>query len=303
VALVSDSLANPAHPKIGIAITTVGRWNALAALLDDLASQSQPPHAIAIAHHDADAQGALDEVVASFGDKLSITTVVSPRGISNGRNAAAATFGDDVEWLCFPNDNTRIDADFLESIARRAKPSSTVCAVQLIDREGARNTLAAPGEPLTRRTVWGAIEAATMIRRRDFVKVGGFDPTIGSGAQTPWQAGEGTDLLLRLSMLDDFSIEWIPDITMRAETEFAHLTPRERRHKIRRYGRGTGYLYRRWKYPAWARFRHVVGGALSPLRKSAKFQPADGLALALGRAEGVFGRVVPGNQEYRAVFR
>ena len=290
-------------PKIGVAVTTVGRWDELRNLLDDLATQSEPPHAVAIAHHDVDAQAALDALVQSFSDKLTITTVVSPRGISNGRNAAAATFGDDVDWVYFPNDTSRIDADFLERIAQHATPHTTVCAVRLVDREGARNALPAPGSPLTRRNVWGAIEPATVFRRRDFDRVGRFDPSMGSGAATPWQAGEGTDLLLRMAALQDFSIEWIPEISVRAHTEFAHLTPGERRRKIRYYGRGSGYVYRRWNYSAWDKFRHVFGAALAPLLKPTKFRPLDGLALLIGRAEGVVGKVLPGNRDNRAIVR
>jgi hypothetical protein len=245
----------------------------------------------------------LDALVHAFEDRLAITTVVSPRGISNGRNAAAAMLGDDVDWLYFPNDTTRIDSDFLERIAKRVTPDTTVCAAQLIDREGPRNSLPPAGSPLSRRNVWGPIEPATWFRRRDFVAVEGFDPDIGSGAATPWQAGEGTDLLLRMSTLEGFSIAWLPDIVVQAQTEFAHLTPKERRRKIRNYGRGTGYIYRRWRYPAWDRFRHVFGALLAPLRKRDKFRLTDGLALATGRAEGVAGRVLPGRRDTRAVVR
>ncbi|OBF44969.1 glycosyltransferase [Mycolicibacterium peregrinum] len=295
--------ADPDHPTIGVAVTTVGRWDALRGLLEDLSQQSRPPHAVAIAHHDAADAGDLDALVHAFADKLAITTVVSPRGISNGRNAAAAMFGDDVDWLYFPNDTTRLDNDFLARIAAHTTARQTVCAAQLVDREGIRNTLPPAGTPLTRRNVWGAIEPATMFRRQDFVRVGGFDPALGSGAHTPWQAGEGTDLLMRLSELDNFSVDWIHDIAVHAQTEFAHLTPGERRRKIRFYGRGTGYLYRRWNYPAWDKFRHVFGALLSPVLKRDKFRPRDGLALALGRAEGVMGRVFSGSADNRAIVR
>ncbi|MED5814339.1 glycosyltransferase [Mycolicibacterium sp. 050232] len=298
-----NSGIDPDHPTIGIAVTTVGRWDALRGLLDDLSRQSRPPHAVAIAHHNAEAAGELDALVRSFSGKLTITTVVSPRGISNGRNAAAAMLGDDIDWLYFPNDTSRLDDDFLARIAQHTTPDQTVCAAQLVDLEGVRNALPPTGTPLTRRNVWGAIEPATLFRRRDFVQVGGFDPALGSGAQTPWQAGEGTDLLIRLSELDDFSIDWIHDIAVHAQTEFAHLTPSERRRKIRFYGRGTGYLYRRWDYPAWDKFRHVFGALLSPVLKRDKFRPRDGFALALGRAEGVLGRVLSDNTDNRAIVR
>jgi hypothetical protein len=300
---VSDSVANPARPTIGVAVTTVGRWDALRVLLDDLANQSQPPHAVAIAHHDETAAAALDALVGSFADKLAISTVVSPRGISNGRNAAAGMLGDDVDWVWFPNDTTRIDPDFLERVSPHLTAGTTVCAVQLVDHEGPRNVLPPAGTQLDRRNVWGPIEAATLFRRQDYARAGGFDPGIGSGAKTPWQAGEGTDLLLRMSTLDGFSIVWVDDIVVRAQTEFTHLTPKERRRKIRYYGRGTGYLYRRWKYSAWQRFRHVGGAVLMPLRNPGKFQLQDGLALAIGRTEGIFGRVVSGDRDTRAILR
>jgi hypothetical protein len=302
VTCVSERAADPAPPAIGIAVTTVGRWDQLRTLLEDLAAQSHPPGAVAIAHHDAGAAPHLDAVVAPFADRLEIATVVSERGISNGRNAAIATFAADIEWICFPNDTSRLDPDFLERMARHAVPGTTVCAAQLVDGDGVRNTLPAPGSPPTRRNIWGAIEPATMVRRSYFDRVGGFDPDIGSGAATPWQAGEGTDLLLRLSKLDGFSVDWIHDIAVHAQTEFAHLTPAERRRKIRNYGRGTGYVYRRWNYPAWDRFRHVFGALLAPLRNRAKFAPRDGVTLALGRAEGVSGRVISGG-DTRAIIR
>lgn len=300
---MNTSAASPTQPKIGIAVTTVGRWADLRALLEDLSGQTQPPRVVAIAHHDANAQPDLDALVQSFAENLTIRTALSPRGISNGRNAAANALGDDVDWICFPNDTSRIDPDFLERIGQRALPDKTVCAAQLVDREGNRNALPPVGSPLTRRTVWGAQEPSTMIRRLDFNRVGGFDTSIGSGADTPWQAGEGTDLILRLSTLDGFSVEWLPDIYMRTQTEFTHLTPTERRRKIRRYGRGSGNLYRKWDYSAWEKFRHVFGAVLAPILKPGKFRLRDGLALAVGRAEGVVGRVLPSGSDNRAIVR
>ena len=112
------SVPNPADVRIGVAVTTVGRWDRFASYSSDLAAQSLRPRAVAIAHHDPADNADLDALVESFADTLEIITVVSPCGISNGRNAAAATFGDDVEWLWFPNDTSRIDADFLERVSR-----------------------------------------------------------------------------------------------------------------------------------------------------------------------------------------
>lgn len=291
-------------PKFGVAVTTVGRWDELGLLLDDLAGQSQPPHTVVIVHHgDGANPSELDALLQRFAGLLTIRTVVSPRGVSNGRNAGAATLGDDVDWVWFPNDTSRIDPDFFERVAQHCLPYRTVVALQLVDREGPRNPLPVLGSPLTRRNAWGAMEPATIFRREQYVAVGGFDANRGSGADSPWQSGEGPDLLLRLSELDGFSIAWVSDIVVHAQTEFAHLPPAERRRKLRSYGRGAGNVLRTWRYPLWYKFAHLLAAALMPLRNPDKFSPRDALALLIGRTEGLCGRVIPGNRDHQAIVR
>ncbi|MFZ0834119.1 MAG: glycosyltransferase [Mycobacterium sp.] len=297
------TLENPA-PRFGVALTTVGRWDELSLLLEDLAGQSEPPAAVAIAHHCAVGNPpALDALLQRFAGVLMIRTVFSPSGVSNGRNAAAEILGDDVDWLWFPNDTSRIDADFFERVAHYCRPPRNVVALQLADRQGPRNPLPARGSPLTRRNVWGAMEPATLFRRNEFLAAGGFDTNRGSGAHSPWQAGEGTDLLLRLSERDGFSIEWISDIVVRAQTEFAHLSSDERRRKLRNYGRGAGNVLRTWRYPLWYKAAHLLAAALMPLRNPEKFTGRDALALLIGRTEGVLGRPFSGRSDHRAILR
>jgi SAM-dependent methyltransferase len=226
----------------------------------------------------------------------------SSAALEHGRSTATA-LGDDVDWLWFPNDTSRVDADFLERVAQHCVASATVCAGRLIDREGPRNPLPAPGTPLTKRSAWGAIEPATLFRRDAYAAVGGFDPHRGSGADTPWQSAEGPDLLLRMAARDGFTIVWADDIVVHAQTEFAHLPPDERRRKLRNYGRGAGNVLRTWHYPLWYKTAHLVAAALMPLRNPAKFGPRDGLALLIGRAEGLVGRPFTREADTRAILR
>lgn len=294
---------NSTSARIGVAVTTVGRWEALQNLLGDLTAQTVRPCAVAIAHHNAADAPHLDAVVQSFSGRLDIRTTVSPRGISNGRNAAVATLGDDVDWLWFPNDTSRVDADFIERVIVHCVKPTTVCAFRLADRQGPRNSLPAPGTKLSRRNVWGAIEAATLFERDAFVAAGGFDPSIGSGADSPWQACEGTDLLLRMSELEHFSIEWVADIVLHAETEFAHLPTEERRRKLRSYGRGAGNILRTWHYPLWYKVAHVVAAAAMPVRNPAKFGLRESWALMIGRTEGLMGKPFSRGADHRAILR
>ncbi|MEH3138899.1 MAG: glycosyltransferase [Mycobacterium kyogaense] len=290
-------------PRIGVAVTTVGRWEPLRELLADLAAQSRPVAAVAIAHHDPAGEQDLAAVIADFADTLTIRTTVSARGISNGRNAAVALLPDDVDWLWFPNDTSHVEPDFIERLARHCVATATVCAGRLLDSEGPRNPLPAPGTPLTKRSAWGAIEPATVFRRDAFNTVGGFDPGRGSGADTPWQSAEGPDLLLRMARLDGFAIVWADDVVVWAQTEFAHLPPHERRRKLRNYGRGAGNLLRTWDYPLWYKTAHLVAAALMPIRNPEKFSPRDAAALLIGRAEGLAGRPFTREADTRAVLR
>lgn len=289
--------------RIGVAVTTVGRWDSLRELLGDLAEQTYPPSLIAVAHHDVTATAELDDIVKAFADSLEIRTVVSPRGISNGRNAAAAALGDEVDWLWFPNDTTRIDAQTLELLSHHCVPPSTAVAAQLVDREGPRNPLPVPGSALTRRNVWGAMEPATLFERTAFEAAGGWNLALGSGADTPWQSGEGPDLLLRMAERKGFAIDWVPDVAIQAQTEFAHLPIHERRRKQRSYGRGHGYVLRTWRYPLWYKAANLVAAALMPLRKPEKFGPGEAFALLVGRAEGVLGRPFTRSDDHRAILR
>ena len=74
---VGDGAANPVQ-RIGVAVTTIGRWDELRNLLEDLSNQTQPPHAVAVAHHDADDADDLERLVRTFADGLTIRTVLSP---------------------------------------------------------------------------------------------------------------------------------------------------------------------------------------------------------------------------------
>ena len=76
-----------------------------------------------------------------------------------------------------------------------------------------------------------------LMRRSVFDEVGGFDPDLGTAAPTPWQAGEATDLLLRMAerrpdLASGFA--WLPsDVTVGGIADPSGLSRRERRRKLR----------------------------------------------------------------------
>jgi hypothetical protein len=278
--------------RIAVVITTVGRWERVESLVNDLASQTYLPENVVIAFDEG--PGAAAGVGRLLGNhrfaSLNIRTVRKSGGYSVGSNQAVDLLTDSGQWLCFLTDSSRVEADFLDRVSQRCVPPATVCAWRVVDDEGERNVLPPAGSELTRYNVWSAMVPGMAMRLSDFRAVGGFDPSIGTGAKTPWQSGDETDLLLKLSQLADFSIIWADDITTETHIEFSHLDRAQRRRKLRSYARGMGFIYRRWNYSAWDKLLLLVGAASAPIRRPRKFRPSDGLALLIGRAEGIAGR-------------
>jgi hypothetical protein len=297
-----SSSGNSQVPTFGIVISTVGRWDRVSQVLDDLANQSTPPRIVALAYESTAAPG-LDNLLERFAGRLRLRSAVKSGGYSIGCNTAVAMLDGDVEWICLLTDSCRVDPDFLERLSEYCVAPATVCAMRLVDAEGDRNTLPPRGSKLTRRNVWSVAVPGMVVRHRDYLKVGGFDATIGTGADSPWQSGDETDLLLKLSLLDDFAIDWADDITVHGHTDFSHLTPAERRRKLRSYGRGTGYIHRRWNYPVRDKLRHLAGAASLPLRDHTRYRTKDALALLIGRFEGLLGKKLSLNSDHRAVLR
>ncbi len=236
---------------------------------------------------------------------LQITVITSPPGASRGRNAGVAALpaGADL-LLTFPNDTTWFPPNTLDRL-RRLPSDFTAGALTVVDENGPKFVLPASGSPLDRHTAWTVIEMGILMRRELFDALGGFDPEIGTGAPTPWQAGEATDLLLKLMRAEprgDFA--WLPaDVFVGGISDPSGLTVAERRRKLRGYGRGLGRLVTRWRYPLWWRFAFLGGGLFFGVRNHGTNTPADGWWVFIGRLEGMLGRTLDGARSFTAVTR
>lgn len=273
-------------------VSTLGRLDALDNLLRDLADQTERPHAVAVCDQGtpgADGARDVESVCAAHRGTLDIHVVRSARGLSRGRNAAAAVVAAEVDYLFFPNDTSRVASDFLARVDAAGEPH--VIAAQYRDTLGPRTSFNAATVPIDPANAWLAMEPAMLVRSDEFQSLGGFDVDLGSGAATPWQSGEGTELLLRLAR-DGARVRFAPDLVVTGVVESEGLSGAERRRKLRAYGRGYGHILRVWNYGARRRLAAVIGGFTLGLRHPSRFSLRDGWHVGLGRAEGAMNRLL-----------
>lgn len=280
---------------MALVVTTLGRIEALERLLDSLVDQLGPDDRLVIV-----AQRRRAEVEAlTARHPLAPSTIVasSAPGAARGRNAGVASLPPAEYMLVFPNDTTWYPAGAISALrqAYELAPFSAG-AITVVDEHGPKFSLPAPEVPLDRWNVWAVIEMGLVIRRSLFDRLGGFDGDLGTGAPSPWQAGEATDLLLRL--LDQepeagLRFRWLPEDAAVGGIADAHgLGGTARRRKLRAYGRGLGRVVARWRYPRWWRSAFVLGGLLFGVRHGRDYSPLDGWWVFLGRLEGTIGRTV-----------
>lgn len=276
-------------PRIGLAVTTIGR-PALAGLLVSAANSSHPPSVVAVANqsgHDLH----LDRLSLPF----PVLLVESTGGASKGRNEATACIADKVEVLGFPNDDSKFPTECLLQVAGAfdslEPPAAVACA--LVEQGKPRYKLPVAG-PMNKLTIWRAIEPATFTTVEAFNAADGFREDLGTGCGTPWQSGEGTDLLLRF-LQSGQAVICRPEITVIGTGERRDLPIREFVAKQRRYARGTGYLYRVHKYPLHRRLRIVLSPWYGVFVHDLGLVHSARIAYArsLGRMEGLLARRLP----------
>jgi hypothetical protein len=283
-----------------LSVTTLGRVEPLRRLLSSLASQLGPDDRVAVVAqaNENEVQALLDEMRPGTRGRLLFTT--SERGASRGRNrgvAIAATDLDDA-LLMFPNDTTWFPNGSIAAI-RAGVGDALGGAVAVMTDSGPRFALPPAGTSLNPLTVWRVIEMGLVIRLPLFRRLEGFDESIGTGATSPWQAGEVTDLLMRARSrhpVIEQGFAWLTD--PRAHVggieETRGLSRAERRQKIRAYGRGVGHVFRTHDFPAWHRWRFAIGGLAIGILRRDEYTIADGRHAFIGRVEGLRGRTFSG---------
>ncbi|MEV0419694.1 glycosyltransferase family 2 protein [Streptosporangium canum] len=280
--------------RVSLVVTTIGRPESLDRLLHSVFEQSLPVTEMIV----VDQSGATGtaEVVERWRERLPVRRVTTPRGLSAGRNAGVAALSE-YDVVGFPDDDTWYAPETLAQVCAAIGAYGVVSGM-LLDAAGRPAQLAFGAEPavLDSTTVWSqAIEATCFYTAAFMSAVGDFDEGLGAGSTTPWQSGEGTDLLLR-GLRSGWSIAYDPRITVYEDNPSAPATgTRESRVRARHVARGTGRVYRR-HYGWRGRLRTLarpLGGALLSVARARWAEASWHLQRLVGRLEGITGILLP----------
>jgi glycosyltransferase involved in cell wall biosynthesis len=282
-------------PLFSLVVSTKGRTQELERLLESLAAQSFGDFEVLVVDQNPDAR--LEATLAKdWGVALRRLHRPHDSGLSRGRNVGWRESG--AEFVLFPDDDCWYPSGFLAYAAQRlAQTGADILTGRAADEQGRsiNGRFETHAQRVGRPRVWTTqIEWVAVFRRTLLQALDGYDPNLGVGAATPWQAGEGQDIVLRA--LEAGAVCWYdPDLFgHHAELETAHPDAAMIR-KGRAYGRGMGHVLRRHGWGWGARLywiaRPAARGILSLLRRNT---PAARYAqqVAVGRLEGALGRLV-----------
>lgn len=278
--------------KVSLVLATIGRTEEVRTFLRALNAQTYRNFELIIVDQNPDDR--LIPLLDPYRESFSIIHVRSERGLSKARNVGLSYVTGDI--VSFPDDDCWYDENLLETSVRYLEKEPDLAGItgRSIDDAGRevngifRKTV----DLLNRNNVWEcAISYTIFLRRTVVAQAGGFDETLGVGANTMWGSGEETDFLLRV--LDaGIRLQYLPNLTVRhpdTRLQVAKLSL----SRAYLYGCGTGRVLQRHEYKWSYKTRFIVRPLLGALLKSSQLKPGEALrhiCTAAGRIRGIVSR-------------
>lgn len=186
------------NPTFSLLCATVGRTEKLGRMLDALAGQTRGDFELVVV--DQNPPGVLDPVLAPYLDRIAIVHLRSPRGLSRARNVGLKACRG--RYIAFPDDDCWYPSDLVARLSALFENlDADVLTGRTTDADGV-NSLGLfldHDAPITRSNIWLIGNSNSLfLRRQAAERAGGFDETLGVGAETPFKSGEETDFLLRV---------------------------------------------------------------------------------------------------------
>lgn len=235
-------------PRISLIVPTINRTQELARLLDSLCVQTYRNFEVIVVDQNPDDRVA--PLVEQYSEQFPFIHVRSEdSGASRARNAG---FGYATgEILAWPDDDCWYPPDLLEKVSATfdANPELAGAIGLLYDENGKPHQRWIPKKP-RRASMMDAFtlgaEPVLFFRKEVVGTLGGFDEELGTGAGTPWGAGEGTDLCVRV-IKENKPITVQPHLTIFHSGILINPSDEEEQEKSFEYALGMGAVLRKNK--------------------------------------------------------
>lgn len=234
-------------PKVSAVIATMGtRLNELSKVLYSLSKQDLPPHEIIIV--DQSNQNHISNLISSHAYDINVIQVKTMDldtegcGLSWARNIGLQYISGD--YVFFPDDDCWYPKNFITSCLKTIREFNVSFVTGRAVDESSNKSINALYLPysciINPYNVWfSSIEWMTFFKIEVFEKTGGYNESLGVGANTKWGSSEGQDFLIRALKVGfkgyfNYDINgYHPIVKHSAENKKAL-------EKLRSYGRGTG---------------------------------------------------------------
>lgn len=236
-------------PVISMVCSTIGRPQALTRLLESL-RDSQFADRIEFILIDQSDDQASARVLESFDFPGPVAVTSSGRGVSTGRNAGLPLATAPI--VAFPDDNCWYPPETVRLVIDRFADDpelSGLAGMQVTD-DGAPSMLRWLPTPVpVGRTNFlrTSVSSTIFLRRSALPSAAPFDEGLGVGSPGGRGSGEESDLLLRMIAVGH-RIHYFPDIHVVQDDDRVSPSPGYV-SKMRSYGVGQGYLWRRHRLP------------------------------------------------------
>lgn len=273
---------------ISLVLATKNRTTELARFLNSLGGQTYSAHELIVVDQNPD--GRIKPVLSAYAG-INITHLVAEAGLSRARNVGLSAAKGQV--IAFPDDDCWYAPDLLQRVVGylESHPDWSGISGRTMSEQSVRplwkwDTQAGP---VTRRNVWRRVNSNSIfLRKATFAADLRFDERLGVGAGTPWGSSEEVDLILS-ALEAGARLQFVPDVVVYHANAFPE-GGRAEVDKAFRYACGTGFVYRKHKYPPDFVALRVLGPlayAMEAVAVGNLFKAQFMAAIARGRIRGL----------------
>ncbi|MBW8830217.1 MAG: glycosyltransferase family 2 protein [Burkholderiales bacterium] len=276
--------------KFSLVLATIGRSAEVEDFLRSLDAQTYRHIQLIVVDQNRDDR--VERLMSLYAKDFEVKHIRSAPGLSHARNVGLKYVNGDV--VAFPDDDCWYAPTLLQQVHDELSRDPTIDGItgRSIDQnfEESGGSFSKVGAIVDIYRVWSQAISYTIFLKRTVCDAvaGGFDETLGVGANTLFGSGEETDYLIR-AIRGGQRLRYVPEITVFHPNKDAHLDV-QMIGKALKYGCGMGRVIAKHGYPLHYRAKVLARPMLGSVLAALLLQPSLSRlrwAKAVGRFRGM----------------